>query len=301
MDLQHLRTFRVVAENESIRQAAHIMGYSPASISHQMTQFQKDTGLLLFEKSGRGLKVTHNGQLLLARTEDFFREYSSLETYIAGLREEKDSVFSCYYITSFGATVIPNVLQQISQEYPHTRFDLHLNDEPQIFTSPMPDLQIVVEEQSFNTPAGFSRHRILKEPYCVAIPCNHHLAQESKPLNLAQIRDELWIDVEPTKGWCWKNLVNSCEAVGYFPNFHIQAYDYPMALQIVASGLGICVLPRIGTYMPVEGVVVRGLDESGPQRMISALVPHAVAGNGNIAHRVVELLREATAYDHARA
>ncbi|QOW64719.1 LysR family transcriptional regulator [Rothia terrae] len=290
MDLQHLRTFRAVAHYGSVRKTAHVLRYSPASISQQITQLQKDINLALFEKSGRGLKLTTSGELLVTRLDDFFRECSSLETYIAGLREEKESAFSCYYITSFGAAVIPHTLQQITKDFPRTRFDLHLSDQPHIVTSPQPDLQLIVEEEGFKTPPHFIRHRILTEPYCVAIPQDHRLAQNGDPLDLADLKDELWIDTEPAKGWCWQTLVNSCQRAGFFPNFHVQAYDYPMALQLVSSGLGICVLPRIGGQRPGEKVVIRNLNDSGPRRTISALIPQG-AKEEPIANRMIELLR----------
>lgn len=290
MEIQHLRTFRSVARYGSVRKAAAALGYSPASISQQITQLQKDIGLSLFEKSGRGLKLTEPGELFLTRLDDFFREYSSLETYIAGLREEKDAVFTCYYITSFGASVIPQTLQQITRDFPHIRFDLHLSDQPHINTSPQPDLQLTVEGEDFKVPPGLTRHAILTEPYCVALPHNHQLAQKNEPLDLTELRDELWIDVEPTKGWCWQNLVNACEKKGYFPNFHIQAYDYPMALQLVSSGLGISVLPRLGTQNAPTGVVVKELNSSGPQRTVSALIPSNKDEDATT-RRMVELLR----------
>lgn len=290
MEIQHLRTFKAVAQYESIRKTAEILGYSPAAISQHITQLQKDTGVQLFEKVGRGLKITYAGALFLNRLDGFFREYSNLETYIAGLREKKESVFSCYYITSFGASVIPQVLHQISQEFPCVRFDLHLNDLPQITESPQPDLQLVVEQPGFTAPDGFTLHHLLTEPYSVALPQEHPLAQHSTPLSLDDLKDDLWIDVEPAKGWCWQTLVNSCESAGFYPNFHVQAYDYPMGLQLAASGLGICVLPRIGAQNPIKEVAIRELNETGPRRTVSALVPSR-RGDSAVALRMIELLR----------
>jgi hypothetical protein len=58
IDVQRLRVFRAVVASGSVQAAADHLGYTPSAVSQQISALQRETGLVLFEKAGRGIAPT---------------------------------------------------------------------------------------------------------------------------------------------------------------------------------------------------------------------------------------------------
>src|SRR5689334_21980489 len=58
IDVQRLRVFRAVVASGSVQAAAEHLGYTPSAVSQQISALQRETGLVLFEKAGRGIAAT---------------------------------------------------------------------------------------------------------------------------------------------------------------------------------------------------------------------------------------------------
>src|SRR5207249_6537831 len=69
LDTHRLRIFRSVVASGSVQAAAANLGYTPSAVSQHITALQRETGLVLFERAGRGLRPTAAG-LMLAEQAD---------------------------------------------------------------------------------------------------------------------------------------------------------------------------------------------------------------------------------------
>src|SRR5215468_10924956 len=65
MDLKHVRTFVIVAEQGSVSKAALRLHLTQPALSRQLRDFQRDLGLNLFDRVGRRLVLTSDGEQLL--------------------------------------------------------------------------------------------------------------------------------------------------------------------------------------------------------------------------------------------
>ena len=61
LDAHRLRVFSAVVAAGSINKAAANLGYTPSAISQHITALQRETGLRLIERSGRGIETTTTG------------------------------------------------------------------------------------------------------------------------------------------------------------------------------------------------------------------------------------------------
>ena len=62
--LPYLRAFEAVARLQSVRLAGSELGLSPGAVSLQLKKLAVGLGATLFEKDGRGLRLTPAGQNL---------------------------------------------------------------------------------------------------------------------------------------------------------------------------------------------------------------------------------------------
>ena len=65
MDLKHVRTFVTVAEHGSVSKAALRLHITQPALSRQIQDFQLELSLKLFDRVGRGIVLTSEGEQLL--------------------------------------------------------------------------------------------------------------------------------------------------------------------------------------------------------------------------------------------
>jgi len=87
-------------------------------------------------------------------------------------------------------------------------------------------------------------------------------------------------------------VLDACAVAGFSPAFHIEAHDYPSAIAFVAAGVGITVLPRLGTITLPPGTRAMPVVHPVPTRRIMLRVKRSVENHPAV-RRAAELLHEA--------
>lgn len=78
MDLHQLKTFVAVAREGSITRAAEVVHLSQPAVSAHVKEIEETLGLLLFERTSRGMGLTADGRRLLARAEQTLAAHQAL-------------------------------------------------------------------------------------------------------------------------------------------------------------------------------------------------------------------------------
>jgi len=65
MEIRNLLTFIKVAEQQSFSKAAKQLGYAQSTVTMQMQQLEQELGVAIYERVGRRIRVTQQGQELL--------------------------------------------------------------------------------------------------------------------------------------------------------------------------------------------------------------------------------------------
>ncbi|HVH21362.1 MAG TPA: LysR family transcriptional regulator [Pseudonocardia sp.] len=290
LDIQRLRVFRAVVATGSVGGAASSLGYTPSAISQHLTALQRETGLALVERRGRGISPTAAGVALADGLGPFFAGLAEVESMVGDLRAGRVGTLTISYFASAGATWIPPVVAVLVREFPQLRLDLRLFE--LAGDSPVDaDVEIFVDGASRGT--GGQVIELLYEPYVVVLPEGHRLADRAQ-IPLAELRDEQWVDNDFSRGPCRQVVLDACAAAGFTPAFPIETHDYPTAVAFVAAGVGITVLPRLGTTMLPPGVRAVPVVDPVPRRRILLRVKDALSGHPAVT-RAVELLRGVTA------
>mgnify|MGYP006333156171 FL=1 len=297
LDLHRLRIFRSVVASGSVQAAAANLGYTPSAVSQHVTALQKELGLTLLERAGRGLRPTAAGLTLAAEADGVLARIGEAETLVSDLRSGRTGRLSIAYFASVGSAWLPPVVRRLSAEFPGVRLDLRLSDNTPERTEELADLHLVVARHDFAAERGFTAHHLLDGPYSVALPEGHALAEDTV-VELSALPHERWIDNDFTQGWCRQVLLDACAAAGFCPTFHVETHDYRAAMAFVAAGVGITVLPRLGAIEPPPGIVLRPLVNPTPVRSIHAVVRDAISTTPP-ARAALELLRATATHNGA--
>jgi LysR family transcriptional regulator, salicylic acid-responsive activator of bsdBCD len=78
VNLRQLTYFRAVVEHRSLAAAADVLSVAQPNLSVAIKQLEEKWGVSLFERSGRGLVVTHTGRALYERAAELISGASTL-------------------------------------------------------------------------------------------------------------------------------------------------------------------------------------------------------------------------------
>ena len=294
LDVHRLRVLRTVVATGSVGAAATTLGYTPSAVSQHLATLQRETGLLLIERKGRGIEPTAAGRTLADEAGRVLESLSGIEGVVGDLRAGRVGRLSISYFASAGAAWIPPVVAGLMHEFPDLRLDLRLiellGDE-----HPDPDIEIFVggAAEHLREPTGNGQskvHHLLDDPYVVVVPVDHPLAGQTQ-VALGELASERWVDNDFNRGFCRQVILDACTEAGFTPDFRIETHDYPTAISFVAAGVGVTVLPSLGAARLPAGVVAIPLVSPTPVRHVYVAVKASVEHHP-AARRAVDLLRE---------
>jgi DNA-binding transcriptional LysR family regulator len=294
LDVHRLRVLRTVVATGSVGAAATTLGYTSSAVSQHLATLQRETGLLLIERKGRGIEPTAAGRTLADEAGRVLESLSGIEGVVGDLRAGRVGRLSISYFASAGAAWIPPVVAGLMHEFPDLRLDLRLiellGDE-----HPDPDIEIFVggAAEHLREAAGNGQskvHHLLDDPYVVVVPVEHPRAGEPH-VPLGQLAGERWVDNDFNRGFCRQVILDACTEAGFTPDFRIETHDYPTAISFVAAGVGVTVLPSLGAAQLPEGVIAIPLVSPTPVRHVYVAVKASVEHHP-AARRAVDLLQE---------
>ncbi|MDZ5077652.1 LysR family transcriptional regulator [Nesterenkonia sp. HG001] len=291
IDLTRLRTFRAVLAAGSVHAAAANLGYTPSAVSQQLQALQKDTGLELFIRDGRGLAPTGVARHFAEEADRLLGQAVRLEELAVDLREGRTGSLVISHIASVGVTWMPAVVAAISAEFHDLRLDLRLWEAAQGRDEDV-DVEICVAHRDLPDRPGYDVEPLLTEPYVAVVPVGHPLAGR-RGAALEELAGWRWVDNDLTRGTCRQILLEACAAAGFTPGFQYETQDYGSAVALVAAGVGITVMPRLSfSSVRADPAQVTAVELSGAalRRTIMVRSRGSLCGSPAV-RRVLEMLR----------
>ena len=127
----------------------------------------------------------------------------------------------------------------------------------------------------------------LDDPIQVVLPASHPAAAEPA-LELADLADEAWID-STTLSSCHPFLRRACNAAGFEPRIAAETNDHRTLHHLVASGVGLAVIPLLSQLDLPASLVARSIRTNPPKRRIHAAFRSGSAEDARV-QRLLERL-----------
>ena len=293
LDVRRLQVLRAVVTSGSVTAAATNLGYTPSAVSQQIAALERQAGLPLLERVGRGVRPTAAGRLLTEHAAIIGQHVAEAETALADLRAGRTGRLVIRYFATAGAALVPPALAKLRAAYPRVQVDLKLVDPgEQLAEVERGDADLVITVSPRQQPKdGIQLVHLLDDPYDAVLPKGHRLAAK-RVLDLAELADEPWVNNELSAGPCLERMLEACASAGFTPNFVVESDDYATAQGFVAAGLGVTLIPRLGLGQRHPGVVVRRVRNPEPVRSIHAAVRESSLAQPALAG-LLDALREA--------
>ncbi len=124
MEIRVLKYFLAVAREESINRAAEVLHITQPTLSRQLRELEGETGVRLFERGSRKIRLTNEGVLLRRRAEEIV---SLTDKTLRELMEQEEHVdgkisIGCGILAS--SELLADIVKKFSEKYPLVRYDI---------------------------------------------------------------------------------------------------------------------------------------------------------------------------------
>ncbi|HXH78263.1 LysR family transcriptional regulator [Nocardioides sp.] len=274
IDLVALTSLRAVDTHGSVTSAADALGFTPSAISQQVKRLEKQAGVALLERVGRGVMLTAHGRRLV---EDGSRLLGDLERLESGLHRDTDRVAGRLRIAAF-STAMRGLVAPVVRSLLDQHHDLELTlterepwDTVDLVATGQQDLGIVHSwgDVPLHLPDHLSAVQIARDVADVIVPMGHRLSGSSR-VSPTDLVDEDWV-ATPEGTICRQWLLRMYDGTGHAPRIAHVAMDFDSHLALVAAGLGIALIPRLGRSPLGDDVVAVEAHRPVPTREIAVL------------------------------
>ncbi|OME94956.1 MULTISPECIES: LysR family transcriptional regulator [Paenibacillus] len=250
MELIYLQTFREVAIRQSFTKAADELGYAQSSVTTQIQKLEKEYGVKLFERYGRGLRLTKSGEELFkyaVQMLDLFQQSKEKLTKQGG------GTLSIGTIDSLAAYFLPSVIHQLKQRHEDLVIRIQPDREDSIISKVREgeyDLGLILDRKPEDSSLNWIAIR--EEPLLLIAHPNHPLLV--KPvIELEHLADAEWIMPEDSCNYRMM-LEKVLRASGVPMRIGLELGNPEAIKRYVTSGTGISLLPK----MVAEEEIKRG-------------------------------------------
>ncbi len=124
MEIRVLRYFLTVAREESITRAAEVLHITQPTLSRQLSQLEEETGVRLFERGPRRIRLTSEGMLLRRRAEEILQLVDKTETELSEQQAQVEGTISIGSGESVSVQLLPGLFSSFREKYPRVSFDI---------------------------------------------------------------------------------------------------------------------------------------------------------------------------------
>lgn len=293
IDAHRLRIFLSVMASGSVGAAAGHLGYSASAVSQQIAALQKETGLTLFTRHGRGIEPTPAAHTLAEESERLMYELKRVDAIVDDLREGGTGSLSIGYFASAGSRWMPQLAKRLQSKLPELHLEMVLTEGYPMGESPPVDIDVVPADPTTSARPGHLVTALMSDPFVALLPADHRLAGRRR-VEMSELADEAWISNDISAGITQDMVDRACRAAGFRPRYRVEAQDHYTAIAFVAAGVGITVLPELASRSLPKTVRKVHLTNPSPVRDVVALTA-PVARSNEAAKLAVDLLQQIAA------
>lgn len=267
MNLRDLEYLVAVAEEGNFSRAAVRAGVSQPTLSTQVRKLEAELGVPLLERTPAGILFTQAGKEVVARARHVMSDLAEIRDLAQHAADLSSATITLGMFPTLGPYLLPRLLPLINEQLPNLTMRL-VEEKSEVLLA-----QLIAGEIDALTladePVGdeLASELLFSEEFVLAAPTDHPLASAEGELRLADLQDHdvLLLD----DGHCLRDQALSlCQKVGA-RQVSFRATSLESLRYMVASGIGVTLMPRLAVSPPVaatEGLVLREFADPKPYR-----------------------------------
>ncbi len=303
LDLHRLRLLHELHERGTIAAVADALRYTPSAVSQQLAVLEREAGVKLLERAGRGVRLTDPALVLVGHAAALLERAELAESDLAAAAGHVAGRVRIAAFQSAARNLAIPAMGRLADTAPELRCELvEAEPEPALPALALGDLDLVLGDEWQHLPRalppGVVREDLLQDEVRICISPDHPVARRYPgAIPLAELADEPWASAHAGGGWA-DITVRSCREFGGFdPDIRHRGDDSTIGLDLVAAGQAVTLFPDLVRPNDFPGVVARPIAEGDVHRTIFAATRRADEHRPSIT-ALLDAIRESADHVH---
>jgi LysR family transcriptional regulator, benzoate and cis,cis-muconate-responsive activator of ben and cat genes len=260
MDLRQIRYFLALATELNYTRAASQLNISQPPLTRHIQQLEHSIGVMLFDRSTRGVALTQAGKIFLdeARKIVALADQAVNKTKLA-----HQGQIGRLDIGIFGSSiisVIPTLLTELRKTHPDIIISLQNTTKTQQIEGVREKRLDIGFNRIYPSVPDLAVETVMLEDLYVALHKDHPFAN-NQTLEVKDLVDQPFIlfpnNVRPSFA---DNVIMLCSNAGFAPNVVHDVEDIFTAISLISAGLGIAIVPESAICLRLSSISYHLLD-----------------------------------------
>lgn len=247
METKQLLYVTKIAEERSFSKAAKQLYITQPSLSHYICRFEKQLGVILFDRSTTPLTLTYAGKIFVEKARVILQQQEDLLCEMKEIAGFKSGQITIGISSLRGADLLPKILPAFKKKYPGIKISLIQENSKELIDltcNGITDFSILPIQEK---PASLTYDILQQEEILLALPPGHPLLAKMQPLpgrlypeiSLKNCLHETFI-LPPGTNLIRTLIDKLFEEAGFQPQVLLETNCITTAYSLVTAGLGIC-------------------------------------------------------------
>ncbi|WP_430592163.1 LysR family transcriptional regulator [Humidisolicoccus flavus] len=282
IDVKRLRLLRELSTRGTISAVAEALNFSPSSVSQQLATLEREAKVELIRKSGRGLQLTHEGEVLVSHASEIFAAIERAESALAATLPEVTGTVRLAVFQTAALALLPRMLHSLRELHPLVRaIVVQREPETALRETWARDFDLVVAEQYPGHAAPhyeeLDRQPLVRDRIRLAVAEHSDISAFAKVTTLQDAAALPWV-MEPSGAASRHFAEQACRSAGFEPDVRYETADLQAHVQLVESGNAVALLPDLVWATRRAAVKVHDLPGK-PERELFTARRHASENN----------------------
>ncbi len=260
MNIDQIKAFHKVAIAGSFTKAARELFLTQSAISQQIRALEDEIGGRLFDRAGKTVRLTGEGELFLTYAERLFDLHEEIETLFGSLRTLRKGKITVGATAVIGTYFMPTVISAYHRLYPGIEIDLRMGNSEQVLEMVLErkaDLSIsgMIKKQATLDGVFLHRERLI----FVCSPQSPLAARTRVTLGELDRIPFIWREkgtqtLAIVKRWFQENATDD------FSHQTLSLANMEAAKRIVEEGYGVTIIPTTAARREIATGILKHLD-----------------------------------------
>ncbi|MDQ2649519.1 MAG: LysR substrate-binding domain-containing protein [Actinomycetota bacterium] len=271
MNLRELGYLVALAEHRHFGRAAEACFVSQPTLSTQVRKLERELGVELIERNPRHAVLTDAGQRVVQRAKVMLAEADNIKGIALQAQDPEAGSLRIGLFPTLAPYLLPHVVPSLRARFPKLEL-LLVEEKTEVVLQRLRDAQLDAGILALPVHDGHLQHELLfEEDFVLAVPADNPFAATSGPVQPSQLAGEQVLLLE--EGHCLRDqALDVCAVAGAVERTGFRATSLETLRQMVASGVGLTLLPELSVHPPVppsNDVALLRFAEPVPRRRIA--------------------------------
>lgn len=259
-----LRVFVTVAENGSIRPAAHRLGRTVSAVSMALKQLEYEVGTDLFEGE-RKMRLTKAGQFTLEQARGVLDHYERSWAALRAFAQNQVGRIDVASVPSIAATLLPEAIRRSRKHSPQLEIEVRDMDSRAVLEAVEKDVVEIGFGTVDRTMPGLSMSRLFSDNLELVCNVKDPLARLKRPIRWKDIENRAFL----ANATCENILTAEFQEI--FRRAQLQVHNVTSLIALVGANVGVTVLPRLSRPQNDRSVRFLPVADKTAKREVSAI------------------------------